>query len=85
MTLILRYLFNIVIALDQLANTIIGGDPDETISSRIAKRRSHFPWLVLAKIIEAVDPGHLDRFTEDDEGADDLTDEIIEQARSWQK
>lgn len=32
-----KYLYNILISLDQLGNTILGGDPDETISSRLGK------------------------------------------------
>ena len=34
---ITKYFWNLLIALDQLANTILAGDPDETISSRAAK------------------------------------------------
>ena len=34
-----RYFWNIIIATDQLANAVFAGDPDETISSRIGKRR----------------------------------------------
>ena len=30
-----QYCFNVLIAIDQLANTILGGYPDETISSRV--------------------------------------------------
>jgi hypothetical protein len=32
-----RYVRNLLISLDQLANTILGGDPDETMSSRMGK------------------------------------------------
>lgn len=32
-----RYLLNLLISIDQLGNTIIGGDPDETLSSRAGK------------------------------------------------
>lgn len=32
-----KYLWNILIAIDQLINTMFGGDPDETISSRMGK------------------------------------------------
>ncbi|UIF90848.1 hypothetical protein [Cupriavidus sp. UYPR2.512] len=32
-----RYLWNLLIALDQGANAVLGGDPDETISSRAGK------------------------------------------------
>lgn len=36
-TVLRLYLFNLFVAVDQLANTIIGGDPGETISSRLGK------------------------------------------------
>ncbi len=36
--MMLQYLHNFVIATDQLLNAIAGGDPSETISSRVGKR-----------------------------------------------
>lgn len=66
--MIRAYLFNVLVALDQLLNTLTGGDPDETISSRTAKRRYQPGWRVLANILEYLDPGHLDRTLERDEG-----------------
>lgn len=45
-----KYLYNILIGIDQLVNALLGGDPDETISSRlgkhIAKRDSLFAKIV---------------------------------------
>jgi len=35
--MIKKYIHNILISLDQLVNTLLGGDPDETISSRVGK------------------------------------------------
>lgn len=35
--MIKKYLVNILISIDQFFNTILGGDPDETISSRLGK------------------------------------------------
>ena len=32
-----KYLVNNLVALDQAVNTFLGGDPDETLSSRIGK------------------------------------------------
>jgi len=32
-----KYLFNVSKAIDQLLNAILGGDEDETISSRVGK------------------------------------------------
>lgn len=63
-----RYLKSILLALDQFANALAGGDRDETISSRLGKiKQAHggkIPWKKhpLAKFIdkgfEWVDPGH---------------------------
>lgn len=64
------YLFNILVSLDQLLNTILAGDPDETISSRAAKNQHRFYWRWLGAVIEWFDPGHLERHREDDEGED---------------
>ena len=38
MARVIQYLANIMIALDQLVNTLLAGDPDETLSSRCGKR-----------------------------------------------
>ena len=37
--MILQYIFNILVSLDQLLNTSLGGNPDETLSHRIARAR----------------------------------------------
>lgn len=34
-----KYFWNFLIALDQFLNALTGGDPDETISSRLGKAR----------------------------------------------
>jgi hypothetical protein len=66
--MIRRYIVNILISIDQLLNAILGGDPDETISSRAAKS-PHLPhWYWLGRILEAIDPGHMRRALEADEG-----------------
>lgn len=45
-----RYCLNVLLGIDQLGNTIWGGSPDETISSRIGRLevkyggRDKFPW-----------------------------------------
>ncbi len=35
--MILKWIKNILISLDQLANTILGGDPDMTLSARLGR------------------------------------------------
>lgn len=67
--MIRRYLVNLLIAADQLGNTILGGDPDETISSRAAKKADRRGWKIIARFLEFIDPGHLAKAREDDEGA----------------
>lgn len=65
-----KYFFNILIGIDQLGNVILGGDPDETISSRAAKGQHKFYWRWLGYFLEWIDPGHLSKSLEADEGKD---------------
>jgi hypothetical protein len=66
-----RYFWNILIALDQLLNTLFLGDPDETISSRAGKyaaqRRGWFP-CALCRLLDKIDPHHCAKSIEADEG-----------------
>lgn len=54
------WLFNFAIAIDQLGNALIGGDPQETISSRAGKLVDRdVKWAcVLCKFLDAVDARH---------------------------
>ncbi len=82
--MIKTWLHNLFIAADQLANALIGGDPDETISSRTGKaaRGDFGPALRLAALpLEFVINcifwpwqgwGHCRAKIEADEGKDDL-------------
>ena len=65
-----KYILNILIAIDQLANALINGDPDETISSRAAKsaRKGKMWACVLCKFLDKLDPNHCERVVELDEG-----------------
>ena len=59
---------NVLCALDQLLNAILGGSPDETLSSRAGK---HYPRL--AKVINLIffwQDNHCEYYREDDEGKD---------------
>lgn len=50
----MKYLKNILIAVDQLANTLIGGQPDETISAKAYRMRvehNSIPWKNMEKLI----------------------------------
>lgn len=69
-----RYVFNLLIAIDQLGNTLIGGYPDETISSRAGKgalRGSVF-WTCVAAMIDFLflpfERDHCRKSIEHDEG-----------------
>lgn len=67
----MKYFWNLLIAIDQLANTILGGDPDETISSRVGKLKHKRWWAKLvSKFLDTVDKGHSDKTQEADEGKD---------------
>lgn len=65
-----RYIWNLLISLDQLANAILAGDPDETISSRMGKRARQGDKLgiTVCKVLNFFDEGHCERVIELDEG-----------------
>lgn len=65
------YVWNILVAIDQLFNALLAGDPDETISSRAAKaQRQGKRWgCVLCKFLHWLDANHCDKNVEADEGS----------------
>lgn len=63
-----QYFWNLFIALDQLANTIVGGDPDETISSRCGKRVKITPCYWLCRALHLLDKEHCEESIEKGEG-----------------
>lgn len=66
-----KYYWNILIALDQLANAILFGDPDETLSSRAGKGVDRYiVWYLLCVILDYFDPDHCEKYIEEDEGKD---------------
>jgi len=69
-----NYLWRIFIALDQLANTILGGDEDETISSRIGKivegRNNCWICRIICNLLNKIDQNHCKEAIEPDEGLD---------------
>lgn len=69
------WLWNILVALDQLANTVVLGDPDETLSSRMGKAvRANRCVLCrgLCWLIGRFDPNHCEKLTGPDEGANQI-------------
>jgi hypothetical protein len=63
------YFLRILISIDQLANTILGGNEDETISSRAAKAKLQGKrWgCVLCKLLDKLDKNHCEKSIEMDE------------------
>ena len=63
------YLWNILISLDQLVNTLTFGNPDETLSSRWGKgaRRECKFCTLMCKILDPIDPKHCANSIEEDE------------------
>ena len=73
MKTIKQYAFNVLISIDQLANTIIGGDPDETISSRFGKRVTTCRFCrFVCYWLDKFDPRHCHKSIEEDEGKDGI-------------
>lgn len=70
--MIKKYIWNILISIDQLFNTLFGGDPDETISSRLGKKlRAGDPSDLeedMCDVLDSIDPDHCAKSIEDDEG-----------------
>lgn len=73
-----RYLHNLLYSLDQLGNTVWGGDPDETISSRLGKMsragRLRFLPRVLVRVLDRIDADHCIEAIEEDRGGRALVD-----------
>ena len=67
----MKYIWNILIAVDQLANVLLLGDPDETISSRMGKYavkgRGWIP-CQLCKLLNLFHKDHCIKSIEVDEG-----------------
>jgi len=64
-----RRAWNILITIDQAANVYAGGDPDETLSSRAAKKVHLKGWNRFGRLLEWIDPNHLEKTIEEDEGS----------------
>jgi len=65
-----KYFWNLLVSLDQFVNTLFGGYPDETISSRAAKaKRKKKKWgCILCKFLDIFDKNHCEKNIELDEG-----------------
>lgn len=76
-----KYVWNVLISFDQFVNTLFGGDPDETVSSRLgkwAKDHKHTkgikaPIYFLANlVVELFEKDHFKKSIEEDEGKDEV-------------
>lgn len=65
-----QYVKNLLIAVDQLANAVAFGDPDETISSRAAKaKKAGELWgCYLCRVLHVFEKNHCEKSVELDEG-----------------
>jgi hypothetical protein len=68
--MIKRYIWNVLISLDQLANTLTGGYPDETFSSRMGKRarKGDRLGICVCKVLNVLERDHCEKSIERDEG-----------------
>lgn len=58
-----------LIGWDQLLSAMTGGDPDETVSSRLGKSRARCLLCAgLCRVLDWLDPGHCDNAIEHDRG-----------------
>ena len=66
------YFWKLLVAIDQLVNTILGGSPDETISSRLGKRqrRGCKVCSFLCNILNMFEENHCEKSIEEDENRD---------------
>lgn len=65
-----KYFWNILISIDQLANTLLFGNPDETISSRMGKQVREGKCkgcYFICKLLHRIDPEHCHNSIEEDE------------------
>lgn len=68
-----KYIRNVLVGIDQTFNAVVGGDPDETLSSRCGKRAGTCGFCrFLCGLLNAIDPRHCATSIEIDEGSDAL-------------
>jgi hypothetical protein len=56
----MKRITRILLGLDQFANTLIGGMPDETISARAGRLRNRAGWHQLAWVLDKIQPNHVE-------------------------
>lgn len=82
-----RYFLNVALGVDQLGNTLWGGSPDETISSRLGRLKMANggtipmtrPWArALSWCLDKIDKDHCRRSIEADEITQITTESVID-------
>jgi hypothetical protein len=71
MNMVKRYIWNILISIDQLLNTLLFGSPDETMSSRMGKHVAKKDCLfcnLVCKFLNLFEKDHCKKSIEEDEG-----------------
>lgn len=66
-----RYIWNLLISIDQFFNTLLGGFPDETLSSRMGKhvvKRNCKVCRIICRILDIFEKNHCTKSIEKDEG-----------------
>jgi ribosome biogenesis GTPase A len=66
-----RYVWNLLISVDQLINALLAGAPDETLSSRMGKhvrKNDCVLCKIICRLLNIIDKGHCERSIEEDEG-----------------
>lgn len=68
------YIHNVGIGLDQFVNAIVGGDPDETLSSRMGKSaaKGHRWWGWVHDALDYFWPNHCKKAIDKTEGKDEI-------------
>jgi len=66
----MQYISNLLLLLDLAANTVLGGDPQETLSSRFAKAAAGGRGFARAacRFLGWLDPGHCRKALDKSEG-----------------
>lgn len=73
----MNYIINVLVAIDQFFNALLGGDPDMTLSGRFGraiKENRCFLCKGICKILDLFDKGHCAQQdkNEQDEGKDEV-------------
>lgn len=73
---VLKFYRNVLLAIDQTFNAMLGGDCDESISSRTAKAKDTQLWAkYLSKFLDLFEKDHCDKSIEEDEGKDQILED----------